>query len=570
MMHNGRIFKEGTPRGDRERPRGAGDLSRGRAWLSAPPQGRCSADRRPAGLLRREPRHPGRVADARTRRAVGRRPQRHGQDDALQHHHRAEARALRLDPRRRPRDLGARAARDRTGSASAMCRKAGASGRASRSTSICGSPPATGATPAWTVERVYQTFPRLAERRGNGGAQLSGGEQQMLAISRALLGNPEAAGHGRADRGPGAGHRRPGRAHAGRRSPTKARWPILVIEQNIGVATAVAGPGRDHGQRPHQPASWTRARWPPTASCSSGCSASAAMPRKRRSAGRRRRRPTRAACRRGLSHRARRRRSRAPTPTGRRLPPGHRPAEPLERAGHGDRARRRSPSARRRRTTPKKIFAMPFAERIGRTALVAGTFDTKGKELRFIADRLKALGIPVAHRRSLDLGQAVERRRAARMQVAEHASARRVRRLLRRSRRSRSPRWRTPSRAGSSASAHRRHHLGRRLGRHHAGDRRHARAAGRHSEDHGLDRGRRAMSAEYVGAADIMMFHSVADVQGLNSITEQVLGNAAHALAGMIAQLPTRPRRCEARRKLARAGARHHHVRRHHALRAGA
>ncbi len=42
----------------------------------------------------------------------------------------------------------------------------------------------------WTVERIYQTFPQLAERRSHGGAQLSGGEQQMLAISRALLGNP--------------------------------------------------------------------------------------------------------------------------------------------------------------------------------------------------------------------------------------------------------------------------------------------------------------------------------------------------------------------------------------------
>ena len=42
----------------------------------------------------------------------------------------------------------------------------------------------------WTVERVYQTFPRLAERKGNGGAELSGGEQQMLAIARALLFNP--------------------------------------------------------------------------------------------------------------------------------------------------------------------------------------------------------------------------------------------------------------------------------------------------------------------------------------------------------------------------------------------
>jgi len=42
----------------------------------------------------------------------------------------------------------------------------------------------------WTVQRIYELFPRLAERKGNGGMQLSGGEQQMLAIGRALLTNP--------------------------------------------------------------------------------------------------------------------------------------------------------------------------------------------------------------------------------------------------------------------------------------------------------------------------------------------------------------------------------------------
>lgn len=47
-----------------------------------------------------------------------------------------------------------------------------------------------GARP-WTLERVLSTFPRLAERMGHGGGQLSGGEQQMLTIGRALMTNPD-------------------------------------------------------------------------------------------------------------------------------------------------------------------------------------------------------------------------------------------------------------------------------------------------------------------------------------------------------------------------------------------
>ena len=43
----------------------------------------------------------------------------------------------------------------------------------------------------WNFDRVIQTFPRLGERLGNGGAQLSGGEQQMLTIGRALMTNPD-------------------------------------------------------------------------------------------------------------------------------------------------------------------------------------------------------------------------------------------------------------------------------------------------------------------------------------------------------------------------------------------
>ena len=94
-------------------------------------------------------------------------------------------------------------------------------------------------TGPWTIERIYDTFPRLAERKNNGGGQLSGGEQQMLAISRALLTNPHLLIMD---------------------EPTEGLAPVivaqvedmlvrlgqegeisvLVIEQNIGVATAIS------------------------------------------------------------------------------------------------------------------------------------------------------------------------------------------------------------------------------------------------------------------------------------------------------------------------------------------
>ena len=47
------------------------------------------------------------------------------------------------------------------------------------------------ARPAWPKERIYEMFPRLKERRGSRGTDLSGGEQQMLAIARALIRSPK-------------------------------------------------------------------------------------------------------------------------------------------------------------------------------------------------------------------------------------------------------------------------------------------------------------------------------------------------------------------------------------------
>jgi branched-chain amino acid transport system ATP-binding protein len=89
----------------------------------------------------------------------------------------------------------------------------------------------------WTAGRVYELFPRLAERKRNGGAQLSGGEQQMLAIGRALLTNPELLIMDEPSEG---------------LAPTVVEQlietfkqlvaegvAVLLVEQNLGAATSV-------------------------------------------------------------------------------------------------------------------------------------------------------------------------------------------------------------------------------------------------------------------------------------------------------------------------------------------
>jgi branched-chain amino acid transport system ATP-binding protein len=90
----------------------------------------------------------------------------------------------------------------------------------------------------WTLGRVYQLFPRLAERKRNGGAQLSGGEQQMLAIGRALVTNPKLLIMDEPSEG---------LAPAviemlieTFRKLEQEGLRILLIEQNLGVATSLA------------------------------------------------------------------------------------------------------------------------------------------------------------------------------------------------------------------------------------------------------------------------------------------------------------------------------------------
>jgi uncharacterized protein (UPF0261 family) len=195
------------------------------------------------------------------------------------------------------------------------------------------------------------------------------------------------------------------------------------------------------------------------------------------------------------------------------------------------------------------LLPLPFAERFGPKALVVGTFDTKGEELRFVRDRLRAYGVPV---RTVDLSTSGKPSRSdvTPLQVAamhprgslavfsddRGASVTAMAEAF--------ARWIERERgiggiisAGGSGGTS-------------------LATAGMRRLPLGIPKimvstVASGQVAQYVGASDIMMLYSVADVQGVNAITEQVLGNAAHALAGMIAASPT-PEQREARRRLAR------------------
>ncbi len=83
----------------------------------------------------------------------------------------------------------------------------------------------------WTLDRVFEVFPRLHQRRMNGGHQLSGGEQQMLSIGRALMTNPDLILLDEATEG---------------LAPLIAQeiWKTLAIIRGEGIATIVVD--KDH------------------------------------------------------------------------------------------------------------------------------------------------------------------------------------------------------------------------------------------------------------------------------------------------------------------------------------
>ncbi len=377
---------------------------------------------------------------------------------------------------------------------------------------------------AWTVERVYDTFPRLAERRNNGGAQLSGGEQQMLAISRALVTNPQLLIMD---------------------EPTEGLAPvivtqveemlvrlgdetdmaILVIEQNIGVATTISenvaimvngrvnriiesrrlAADRELQQRLLGVGRHSEAAEPDRPTEQAGESA----PRPASAA-----KPSGAPVRIFVSNPA----------------PPTRWSQPVPNVRIEATARITSASPSRTEATPiPSAVALPPGPPV---VIVAGTLDTKGVELRFIRDLIVASGLRT---RLVDVSTSGK---PATCDVTAQEIAL------------------NHGRGGSAV-------FGRDRGASVAamaeafetwikrqGDIAGIISAGGSGGASIVAPAMRALPigapkvlissiasgdvSRYVGPTDITMMYSVTDVQGLNSISRQVLANGAQALIGMV------------------------------------
>jgi uncharacterized protein (UPF0261 family)/ABC-type branched-subunit amino acid transport system ATPase component len=376
---------------------------------------------------------------------------------------------------------------------------------------------------AWTAERVYDVFPRLAERKNNSGGQLSGGEQQMLAISRALMTNPRLLIMDEPTEGLApviVSQVEEMLVRLGEESD----MAILVIEQNIGVATTVSenvaimvngrinriiesrrlAADRELQQRllgvgRHSDAEPERAE--ENAGEAAPVSASAA-------------RPATTPIRIYVSN---------PTPPTRW-------SQPIPNA-------RIEASARIASAGAARIEAVTEPRSAGRPAgppvvLVVGTLDTKGTELRFIRDLITASGLRA---RLVDVSTSGK---LATCDVTAQEIALNY------------------GRGGAAV-------FGRERGASVAamaeafetwikrqGDIAGIISAGGSGGASIVAPGMRALPigapkvlvssiasgdvSRYVGPTDITMMYSVTDVQGLNAISRQVLANGAQALIGMV------------------------------------
>jgi uncharacterized protein (UPF0261 family)/ABC-type branched-subunit amino acid transport system ATPase component len=390
----------------------------------------------------------------------------------------------------------------------------------------------------WTIPRVYEAFPRLAERRSNRGNQLSGGEQQMLAIARAFLLNPRLLIMD---------------------EPTEGLAPliverveeillnlgdegdigVLVVEQNIGVATAVA----------ENVAIMINGR------------INRIMEASRLAADRELQQRLLGVGQHGQAEPAEELAETQPAENGRRAAKARGPIRVyLSNATMPTRWSQPTPAAqveaaaRTRTTAPEPAGAAaapavdlrPIHRGGAAPVIVAGTLDTKGEELRFIRDQIAAAGVRVV---LVDLSTSggpspadvpphhvatyyrggpnavfTGERGAAITAMAEAFEA-----WIRRQ----EPVGGLISAGGSGGSS--------------------LVAPAMRALPIGVPKVLISSVASgnvgpYVGPSDIMMLYSVTDVAGLNSVSRQVLANGAAAIVGMVKARAAGAERAPARR----------------------
>jgi uncharacterized protein (UPF0261 family)/ABC-type branched-subunit amino acid transport system ATPase component len=411
---------------------------------------------------------------------------------------------------------------------------------------------------AWTVERVYQTFPRLAERKANGGAELSGGEQQMLAIGRALLFNPRLLVMDEPTEGLAPVIVRQV-ADMLKRLAADGEIAVLLIEQNLGVAIEVADTvdvmvnGRIARSMPAAELAADRelqqrllgvkaaaeeengeaAAPEPAAAAAApdGDSGEVRVFTVRRAADDALPAPQTPAPERAVRAFTR---WNAADPQSR--PPDRLVAARAEPAREppslADAAAAIAESGREGR-----VLEFPVAATVERAAYVAGTFDTKGRELFYLRNCLEKLGLRTI---TVDLSTAGKPSPAMvhPREVARHH-----------------PKGERAVFTGDRGSAvagmavafehfvGRRRDLGGLISAGGSGNTALATPAMRRLPI-GVPKVMVSTVASgdvrpYVGPSDICMMYSVTDVSGINRISERVLANAAHALAGMIAYART-------------------------------
>jgi uncharacterized protein (UPF0261 family)/ABC-type branched-subunit amino acid transport system ATPase component len=395
------------------------------------------------------------------------------------------------------------------------------------------------------IDRIYAMFPRLAERRDHGGAQLSGGEQQMLAIGRALLLDPKLLVMDEPTEGlaPMIVEQV---AQALRDLAAEGKIAVLLIEQNLGVAISVADRigvmvnGRIAQEMPIAQLAGDRELQERVLGVRSNGHDEEAGPGAEDSAIEQPA-PTQVfTVRRAHGEGAPSLDDLAPSRVRgfTRWNAGGTAAPVVDIA----RAAPASPASTIAPAPPAaaspKVFDLPVAASSVRAAYVAGTFDTKGRELFFLRQCLERSGLRVV---TVDLSTSGRTSPASvhPREVARHH-----------------PQGESAVFSGDRGSAtaamalafeafvQTRRDLGGLI------------SAGGSGNTSMATQGMRALpigvpkmmvstmasgdTRPYVGPSDICMMYSVTDVQGIHRISECVLANAANALAGMIAHPPVR------------------------------